>query len=106
VLHNRLDKIVSRHDCFKFDRGVDSSATFVSGLPVVNSSHSYVIARLALDLMHLAESFSIPFLINQTIALRVGIHTGKQMLMNKLVDVSPIILWRISSQNIIFVKKM
>lgn len=76
VLHNRLERIASRYDCYKFDRSIDSSALFVSGLPVVNSSHSESVARLALDIMQLAQSFSIPFLIGQTLVMQIGIHTG------------------------------
>uniref|UniRef100_A0A914VZQ8 Guanylate cyclase domain-containing protein n=1 Tax=Plectus sambesii TaxID=2011161 RepID=A0A914VZQ8_9BILA len=76
VLHSRLERIASRHDCYKFDHAVDSSSTFVSGLPVVNSSHSETMVRLALEIMELAESFSIPFLIGQTLVMQIGIHTG------------------------------
>uniref|UniRef100_A0A914W1L8 Guanylate cyclase domain-containing protein n=1 Tax=Plectus sambesii TaxID=2011161 RepID=A0A914W1L8_9BILA len=76
VLHSRLERIASRHDCYKFDHAVDSSATFVSGLPVANSSHSETVVRLALDIMELTESFYIPFLIDQTLVMQIGIHTG------------------------------
>ena len=52
----------------------------VSGLPVRNDDrHSFEIAVMALDIMHVVSATHIPHIPNEFWKIRIGINTGKDL---------------------------
>ncbi len=48
----------------------------VSGLPQRNNTHAREIARMSLALLNTVSTFKIPHRPDETLKLRIGIHTG------------------------------
>jgi len=50
----------------------------VSGVPIRNGNkHAVNIANMALDLLHESKTFKIPNMPNESLKIRIGLHTGK-----------------------------
>ena len=61
----------------------------VSGLPEKTEKHAANICAMSLKLLEAVKSFRISHRPNDTLRLRIGIHSGKQIIMNHLHFIIP-----------------
>ena len=87
-LYTCFDAIVENYDVYKIET-IGDAYLVVSGLPVRNDNmHAGEIASMSLHLLEQIKSFKIRHRPNDTLKLRIGLHSGKfelYMLVRKMI---------------------
>ena len=71
-----FDAAIDNYNVYKVET-IGDAYMVVSGLPVVIERHAAEMARLALELLDRVNSVVIDHLPDETLHLRIGIHTGR-----------------------------
>ena len=74
-LYSKFDSIIQGFDVYKVET-IGDAYMVVSGLPEKTDKHAGNIASLAIELLAAVHSFRIPHRPNDTLKLRIGIHSG------------------------------
>ncbi|ELU06421.1 hypothetical protein CAPTEDRAFT_44392, partial [Capitella teleta] len=75
ALYSIFDSSIDRYDVYKVET-IGDAYMVVSGLPTPTIHHAAEIGMLALELRNCMTDFRIPHLPDQTVHLRIGLHTG------------------------------
>lgn len=79
-LYTCFDSIIAHYDVYKVET-IGDAYLVVSGLPIRNGdNHAGEIASMSLKLLSAILSFKIKHRPDDTLKLRIGIHSGKKKL--------------------------
>ena len=76
ALYTIFDRAIQDYDVYKVET-IGDAYMVVSGLPVETPIHAAEICTLSLQLLSEVKSFQIPHRPNDSLKLRIGIHSGK-----------------------------
>jgi len=89
-LYTEFDSRIDLYDVYKVET-VGDAYMIVSGCPRTNGiRHAGELALLALDLLHMTHSFKIPHKPDAKLMLRIGLHSGKRIIITYRVALSAI----------------
>ena len=74
-LYSKFDEIIQGFDVYKVET-IGDAYMVVSGLPEKTPTHAGNIASLGIELLGAVKNFSISHRPNDTLQLRIGMHTG------------------------------
>ncbi|KAK3085216.1 hypothetical protein FSP39_000058 [Pinctada imbricata] len=75
-MYSFFDDIIDKYDVYKVET-IGDAYMVVSGVPTPNGqAHAYHISKMAVDIRDEMIQFTIPCLKNQTVLIRMGIHSG------------------------------
>ena len=74
-LYSKFDEIIQYFDVYKVET-IGDAYMVVSGLPDRTDHHAGNIASMALELLATTKSFKISHRPNDTLKLRIGMHSG------------------------------
>ncbi|KAJ1364591.1 hypothetical protein KIN20_024713 [Parelaphostrongylus tenuis] len=100
-LYTLFDGIIDRHDVYKVET-IGDAYLCVSGVPIRNGNeHVKEICSMSLELMESLAGFQIPYLPEEKINLRIGIHTGRYFFSfdRSSVKIKQAVLFSISLMN-------
>ena len=75
ALYTIFDRAIQDYDVYKVET-IGDAYMVVSGLPVETPIHAAEICTLSLQLLSEVKSFQIPHRPNDSLKLRIGIHSG------------------------------
>ena len=98
-IYNLIDREIVKFDIYKVET-IGCIYMVASGLPMRNGQrHVREIARFALELLRVTEQFVIPHMPTRKLQLRMGMHSGYQIIL-KLIQYTPIVKLTISYPNL------
>lgn len=71
-----FDASIDRYNVYKVET-IGDAYMVASGLPTVYERHAQEMSLLALELLDSVKHYAIPHLPQQTVELRIGLHSGR-----------------------------
>jgi class 3 adenylate cyclase len=77
LLSSIFDDTLEKYDVYKVET-IGDAYMVVSGLPERNGNmHASEIGRMALELLQTVQKFKVPHRPNESLLLRIGLHSGR-----------------------------